>query len=547
MVRLDMSEFKANRSEDRIIGSTESGEQAMTLATQVRKQPFSVVLLDEFEKAHPDIWDLFLQVFDDGRLTDRYGNTADFRHAIIILTSNLGSTIHPGISIGFDSKTAEFSSESVEKTIMTTFRREFINRIDRLVVFRPLDRSVMRKILRKELDASLQRRGLRTREWAVEWEDSAVDFLLEKGFTRDLGARPLKRAIERYLLSPLAMTIVNHQFPKGDQFLFVRSDGTELNVEFVDPDAPEPDETIPASETSESLSEAEGLQVKQLIVFAKGNSAEVRVLRDSFLSLESKIGSTDWAEKKQEALGKISSEEFWNSNDCHKVLGEIEFMDRMESGFETAESLLNRLIGNKDRARTALPRQMTRRLAQQLYLLQEAYRSYAGGLPKDAFLMIESSPKQQESGNIGKDFGRRLRAMYQAWGRQRRMNVRLLEEHDGGDFEPFRCILAVSGFGSYAILEPEAGLHIWEIPRGPKKMDRYNARVVVTGQPQKPEQTIEALLEQARKSLDQIREVSTIVVRHYRPEPSPLVRDNVKKWRTGNIDRVLNGDFDLLG
>ena len=115
---------------------------------------------------------------------------------------------------------------------------EFINRIDRVVAFRPLGRSIMREILYKELDLVLHRRGLRNRSWAVEWEDSAIEFLLSRGFDRNLGARPLKRAIERYLLSPLALTIVNHQFPDGDQFLFVRSDGRSIVVEFIDPDAP---------------------------------------------------------------------------------------------------------------------------------------------------------------------------------------------------------------------------------------------------------------------------------------------------------------------
>jgi len=102
------------------------------------------------------------------------------------------------------------------------FNPEFLNRIDRTVIFRPLSRSTMREILKKELRAVLDRRGFRGREWAVEWDAAAVDFLLDMGFTRDLGARPLKRAIERYLLSPLALTIATHQYPAGNQFLFVR-------------------------------------------------------------------------------------------------------------------------------------------------------------------------------------------------------------------------------------------------------------------------------------------------------------------------------------
>src|SRR6185436_3201934 len=109
---------------------------------------------------------------------------------------------------------------------------------DRVVVFRPFTRDVMRRILLKEIADASARRGLRRRDWAVEIEGGALDFLLDRGFTTDLGARPLKRSLERYLLAPLARTIVERRVPEGDQFLFVRTDGNELAVEFVDPDAP---------------------------------------------------------------------------------------------------------------------------------------------------------------------------------------------------------------------------------------------------------------------------------------------------------------------
>src|SRR4029079_15064037 len=130
------------------------------------KQPFSVILLDEFEKAHPRVWDLFLQVFDDGRLTDAHGNPADFRQSIIILTSNLGATEHQAASLGFTAAGAAFGEAQILRSIGATFRPEFVNRLDRIVVFRPLSRAVMREILKKELKGVMQRRGFRRREWA---------------------------------------------------------------------------------------------------------------------------------------------------------------------------------------------------------------------------------------------------------------------------------------------------------------------------------------------------------------------------------------------
>src|SRR4030095_411765 len=221
---------------DRILGTMDP-EVNEALVDHVRKQPFSAVLLDEFEKEHEKIWDVFLQVFDDGRLTDRRGNTVDFRHTIIILTSNLGGVIPSGLSLGFSKDHEGFRPATVGRAVGKTFRKEFLNRIDRMVVFRPLSREVMRQILQKELALAFQRRGLRTRNWAVEWDESAVEFLLSKGFTEDLGARPLKRAIDRYLLSPLATTIVNRQVPEGDQFLFVTALGDQLRGGFVGPAA----------------------------------------------------------------------------------------------------------------------------------------------------------------------------------------------------------------------------------------------------------------------------------------------------------------------
>jgi ATP-dependent Clp protease ATP-binding subunit ClpC len=177
VTRLDMSEFKDPESIQRLIGGTpgESEVESEALVDTIRKQPFSVVLLDEFEKAHPNIWDLFLQVFDDGRLTDRAGNTADFRSSILIMTSNLGSQVPTGASLGFTDRTGQFNEATVHREIDRSFRREFLNRIDRVIVFRPLERDTMRAILRKELAEAFERRGLRNRTWAVEWDASALD------------------------------------------------------------------------------------------------------------------------------------------------------------------------------------------------------------------------------------------------------------------------------------------------------------------------------------------------------------------------------------
>ena len=246
LLRLDMSEYQTPESLERLLGDATRQEEAAPLIAQVRKQPFSVLLLDEFEKAHAQIWDVFLQVFDDGRLTDRSGRTVDLRHCVIILTSNLGSAIPRGPGVGFAGRAGRFDASDVVKSVARSFRPEFLNRLDRVVVFRPLGREIMRGLLEKELTDVLGRRGFRMRPWAVEWDEAAVDFLIEQGFSAELGARPLKRAVEQHVLTRIATAIVERQFPEGDQFLFITArEGAGLDVAFVDPDAEVPAAAVP--------------------------------------------------------------------------------------------------------------------------------------------------------------------------------------------------------------------------------------------------------------------------------------------------------------
>src|SRR5206468_1054364 len=146
----------------------------------------------------------------------------------------------------------------------------------RIVVFRPLSRETMRAILRRELGDVFHRRGLRNRNWAVEWDERAIELLLTHGFTPDLGARPLKRAVERHLLTPLAELIVTRRAPTGDQFLFIRADGDRLSIDFVDPDAADAPSTNPEVETADLVS---------LVAAARGTPQEIETLQREFALL----------------------------------------------------------------------------------------------------------------------------------------------------------------------------------------------------------------------------------------------------------------------
>ena len=189
LVRLDMSEYQTPDALERLLADPNVEGRGTALLASVRKDPFAVILLDEFEKAAAPIWDLFLQVFDDGRLTDQQGRTADFRRSIIILTSNVGSALAHRPGVGFKVEHGRFRTELIEDELKRTFRPEFLNRIDRVVIFRPFARAEMRALLEKELADALERRGLRTRPWAVELDESAIEFLIEQGFTPEVRAR----------------------------------------------------------------------------------------------------------------------------------------------------------------------------------------------------------------------------------------------------------------------------------------------------------------------------------------------------------------------
>jgi len=214
MVRLDMSEFMEKHSVARLIGAPPGYvgyEEGGYLTEAVRRRPYSVILLDEVEKAHPDVFNVLLQVLDDGRLTDGQGRTVDFRNAVIVMTSNLGSQL-------IQEMAGEENYDTMKNAIMDIvgqhFRPEFVNRIDDLVVFHPLGRDHIRKIVDIQLGYLHER--LAERDIGIHLSDSARDKLADAGFDPVYGARPLKRAIQQQVENPLAQEILQGNFKPGD-------------------------------------------------------------------------------------------------------------------------------------------------------------------------------------------------------------------------------------------------------------------------------------------------------------------------------------------
>lgn len=219
MVRIDMSEYMEKHTVSRLIGAPPGYvgyEEGGQLTEAVRRRPYRVILLDEIEKAHPDVFNVFLQIFDDGRLTDGQGRTVDFRNTIIIMTSNVGSEL-------FQNDDYSRTKEIVMEKLKHTFKPEFLNRIDEIVVFRPLDEEDIKRIIELQLQ-KLQER-LFTEKIAVEVKDDVKRFIAEEGFVPAYGARPLSRTIQRLIENPLSKLLIEDKFKQGDTIVVQRAKG----------------------------------------------------------------------------------------------------------------------------------------------------------------------------------------------------------------------------------------------------------------------------------------------------------------------------------
>jgi ATP-dependent Clp protease ATP-binding subunit ClpC len=237
LIRVDMSEYMEKFSVSRLIGAPPGYvgyEDSGALTKAVRRRPYSVVLLDEIEKAHPDVFNILLQVLDEGHLTDNYGRVIDFKNTVLIMTSNLGARdITKGGGLGFhqqDAKTSyEVMRDKVKTEIERAFNPEFLNRVDDVIVFHPLSKREIGEIVHILLSDVKKR--LAEEEMSLKLTDSAVEFLVERGYDEKFGARPLKRAIQRFLEDPLSEKILIAEFSPGDEIeVGVSEDGASLSL-----------------------------------------------------------------------------------------------------------------------------------------------------------------------------------------------------------------------------------------------------------------------------------------------------------------------------
>ncbi|HMN13285.1 MAG TPA: AAA family ATPase [Bellilinea sp.] len=248
LVRIDMSEYREQHTVSRLFGAPPGYvgyEEGGQLTEAVRRRPYRVILFDEIEKAHPEVWNALLQILDDGRLTDGQGRLVDFRNTVLVMTSNLGTEfVRQGGTLGFlqgvDSAEDRAQKEKIDKALKSTFRPEFLNRIDEIIMFPPLEKDAMLKIV--DLEMASVRSRLQEHGLDVELAPDVRDWLAEVGYDPTFGARPLRRALQKHVESPLSVSLLSGEFKSGDN-VYAELDEEKKSLRFSKKHGTEPAKT----------------------------------------------------------------------------------------------------------------------------------------------------------------------------------------------------------------------------------------------------------------------------------------------------------------
>ena len=257
MIRVDMSEYMEKHAVSRMIGAPPGYvgyDEGGQLTEQVRRRPYSVVLFDEIEKAHPDVFNIFLQILDDGRLTDGQGRTVSSKNVVIVMASNIGTGMVEKNTIGFSVHAKDKGSEETRKRLLDTlrlqFRPEFLNRVDDIIVFKTLTREHLGRIV--DLLLSNVGKLLKDRKVKLEVTTAAKDQIISEGFDPQYGARPMRRAVQRLVQDPLALKLISGEFVEGDTILVdVRPEGGDLQFTKLVPVFPEVGQALSPANTLE--------------------------------------------------------------------------------------------------------------------------------------------------------------------------------------------------------------------------------------------------------------------------------------------------------
>ncbi len=529
--RVDLSEYKDYHSFEKLIGNPREDTTGL-LTDHVRHNPFSVILLDEFEKGHSNLADLFLQVFDDGRLTDAQGETVGFHHALLILTSNVGSDLadlEPSIGFAGEARASTRRLEQgVRRALETHYKPEFLNRLDRILVMHPLARDDLRRIARRELGKIYKREGLIERDLLLEVDDGVIDLLLDKGTDPKYGARPLKRAIEELLVVPLARALLSKEWRRF-QLLRVARRGELVELTFEDTDVSRRLENL---ERRTRVTDGEGGTVHLSLADVRRGIGDVY---ERLAHLDKVAGLVDLKRELATILEKESTPAFWEDAfghsgalvRQHRLSVEIRRLDDLRGQADLVRELCEASFQEGD---DSVAPDLTNAHARLLRKLARAEREivhFSLADQGDALLTITPSGGREGAS----EWATTLADMYSTWARARGYDIERREVEG---------VQRVSVIGAYAVgyLSSERGSHRLILPP-PSKDDRrgetFLARVEVRSLASENE------TDQRSKPRENRDEPP---IRTYDMWRSRGVRDRRTGYADGDVKKVLGGKID---
>lgn len=459
LIRFDMSEFQSPSSVYYL---------QRQLTDRVRQQRFAVVLLDEVEKAAMNIFDLFLQAFDDARLTDPDGQTLDLKNVVFVMTSNLGGGALAPRTLGFssDGTPSEAVAEDVARrmrAVQETFRPEFINRLDKIVSFRPLDRDAMRRIARRELGRALEREGVRRRNILMDFGEDVLDLLLDAGFSEEFGARPLQRSIKEIVLVPLARRIAANP-SATDQLLQLRTEDGRLVIDVI-PLQPrgEVEGRLAAPETPEE-------QPKQ----TPGFNRLAKQVSDLQASIAAQIESSRFKKVEERSavlLRELARPSFWDDADhartvnsaiyqLSRVVERLTDLRRRVDALAEVPALLTRHHRTADLRELDRLEQRLEHVTNEFGLVRLELVAASAADPHDLATLgavgccISISPASAAGARAASDWPETLARMYLGWARNRGYDADAEYVADSDRHE-----VRIQGPGVAEILRGEAGVH----------------------------------------------------------------------------------------
>lgn len=470
MLRFDMSEFKDFHSFEKFIGSqnaqADSPLQMGSLLSRVRQQPFSVILLDEIEKAHANIFDLLLQVFDDGRLSDPTGRTTNFTQTIIIMTSNLGSDLTDAPVFGFHTPPETNLQDETARVMQSFFRPEFLNRIDRIVSFKPLEREHVRILAQRELGQVLLRSGITRRELRVDVDPGVIDILVREGFSPIYGARPLKRAVEKFALLPIARQIVHMTGENRQSLLRLLPSGNGITVRIVQDRQSRKQESI--TKGVQVVDPIHGTKTK-----LKPSQIEERVteLQSAVSDLEKQCQDRKLEQQKTDMLHRTTQVNFWDDPaEARDVLGEIYRLERLLEAVAMVRKRTEEIVMQFESARTKGDAEKLASVAEKVAHSQQHADLVRFSLEcqspldrSDAFVSISTMEEECPDDLVGN-----LADMYLNWAHLKGFEAKIVHEDLFSPKITRDILLLIEGVAVYGMLRGEVGMHEMVYGRTPQ-------------------------------------------------------------------------------